>query len=269
MDNSILTALIDKSKQVSKLIFDDPAFKKSEISNELEKRHINPFSDYSKFDFSDVILVLGLNPSSGDIDFSGEVADCHLLYVPESNMGQNDNVTRANLNSQRRGYAYTKYFKTPVELFLNLGYHLCWYNKEFLKVISRRLNLKDNETNYLVNSYKDTGKYLIFSDIMNIKELKSNNIKVILDNGPDIKAEVINLFLLQIDFFMPRLVLINSAYASHLICSQLEFDANSVSEINYKGIPVLFTSMLTGVRALDKFNFNRLRADIARHLNGK
>jgi hypothetical protein len=240
----------------------------SEIHYELHKnadfnyRHLAHYNDFSSIDIKNSILVLGLDPSSSDIDSGGAKKDCFIHYYPESWIKPDDILVIRDFKN--KGYTYDKYFKKPYELFLKYKYNPVWTNKTFLQ---NKKSILTNSEYLVLNRCIDNGKYIIFSDLINYKEKTAKKIESIINSNKFLKEKIISLFILQIEFFNAKVIFINNAFASRIISDfliqNLRIDKKIYSVIDFKGTKVIFSSILTGARAIDNYSFERLKNEIS------
>jgi len=230
-------------------------------SDSLYIRHIKPFQYWGNFDFKNSVLILGLNPSSSDIEKQGVANDCFIHYFP-------DYWTTADKkwiikNFARKGYSYNNYFKKPYELFLPFNYLPIWTNKDYLNL--KKYKLTSEEYN-LLNSIQDTGKYCIFSDLLHYKETTAKNIEKIINASDELENMILDLFALQIQFFKSNIVFINNAFASRLltrfITHRLGLESKIYTNIEFEGATVVFSAILTGARAMDNYSHERLKYEL-------
>lgn len=253
----------------------------SKISQEIEKvtekkdRHLPPFHVVQKIINGKIIrnneftLVVGLNPSATDIDAERGNIDRLLLYVPYiDGIGNKHDPYEMIKHFGNSDLTYNNYFKQPCDLFLGKGFQPIWTNKQYLQQISH--NLETDEYNFL-NKYPDTGKYVIFSDLLFYKETDSKVLWKILHNDSNLVASVTELFKLQIKFYNPKVVLINNAYGSRIIHDGLfkksanQASADYNSSIQYKRTRIVFSALVSGGH-VDVFAFKRLKREIHNYL---
>jgi len=208
------------------------------------------------------VLILGLNPSSAEFkNDNEEKANCFLKYIPEDNL--NDEQKGIIEKLSKKMYIYNRYFKRNYELFDNHSdFNMLWQNPNYLK---RYKKLLKNEWAFLnLDNFKPKiKKYIVFSDLVFIKNKMAKKIESKLENN---NLKIKELFDLQLDYYKPSLVIVTNAAASNLLNNLLN-NGKDVSEMIYRSIPIIFSSMVSGQRALDKFNFIRLKKDIEKHLN--
>lgn len=236
-----------------------------------EERHLESFKELLLLDFEETILIFGLNPSSSDIDNVGITKPCFLNYVSDDEYENCKDKVRIKSLINSRGYTYNSYFKKPFEIFLQLknGYVPVWKNRNFLNYKRAQYNIpvEDEVFDFLMNRGSDSKKYILFTDLLQYRETTAKKVEHIITTNKDIKSDVLELLECQLIFFKTKYVLVNNAFASHLIHSYIkekskDSSQNIYSTLEYNGIRFFFTSMITGVRALDLFSFERLRSEI-------
>ncbi|MDD3175646.1 MAG: hypothetical protein PHU51_04165 [Candidatus Nanoarchaeia archaeon] len=237
----------------------DELLKKSEEINELIHEHTNnsnlencslepqKIDDYK---IDDLILIFGINPSSSDIDKGKEKADCFLMYVDSD-----ENIAE---ECKKQGWTYPSYFKNNYELVKPLDYRMFWEIPRFLE--SKKDILKEN-FNVLSSIRKSNGKYVLFADLVYYKETKAHKIKDIIDKEK-LKEKIFDFFKMQLEYYKPKGVIITNAFASKLVYEMNHGNLDYTSDDSVKGIPVIYSSMVSGQRALDDFNYLRLKKDI-------
>jgi hypothetical protein len=244
------------SFEISKSIHEQLACRDS-----IEIRHLNHFNNLEDINFNDTVLVLGLNPSSADLDTKNKVNNCFIHYFPEHLI--NDNNHQIVTEFAQKGFTYNRYFRKIYELFLPYDYYPIWVNVNYLK--SKRDYLSDDEYVLLESSIKDTGKYCIYSDLIFYKETTAKKIQEIINSNSDLKNKVLELFTLQIDLFKPKVVLINNAYASKLVLelliNELKLESEIYTHIKFKNSIVIFSALLTS-GVTDVFSYERLKNEI-------
>jgi hypothetical protein len=262
MKENLIEDIKEKSAQISE-VFISKSNKK--LGNPLEH---NPFNDYGGIDFKENILVLGLNPSSTDTDKKGKQNDNFLHYVPDKGLSKPE--MKALKGFRKEGYVYTKYFKKPYELFWEYGYQPIWTNQSYRQSIFKNKNLNEDEI-ALISKFQDTSKYTIFSDLVFYKETDSKKVASTIREKSDLCKLIFELFELQIEFFQPKLVLVNNAFASTILTEYLVGVLNKEKKIytktNYRNTKIIFSGILSSSGAIDRFSFERLKNEIADELS--
>ena len=272
--NNILLEVKKISNEISINIFQQISV---ENNINFTDRHLDSFSAIEDVEIEESIVIFGLNPSSSDIDTHGVPSPCFLHYVPEGDFEKANNALLIKDEIIRRKYTYDTYFKKPYNLFydLNQNFMPIWKNIHYLNKIKLELNIQDNDSivDFLFSICSNSKRFIIFSDLVQYREKSAKKIEAILSNSKiDLKIEVIRLFELQLKLYKAKYVFINNAYASHLIHNYLKTKMNLSDDLiysclEYNGIKFIFSSLVTGVRALDLFNFARLRNEIKTIIN--
>jgi len=242
----------------------DELLKKSEEINKSIHKHtnnsnVNNFSlepqNIDNYKIDDLILIFGINPSSSDIDKGKEKADCFLMYVDSD-----ENIAE---ECKKQGWTYPLYFKNNYELVKPLKYRMFWEIPGFLE--SKKDILKEN-FEVLSSIRKSNDKYVLFADLVYYKETKAHKIKDIIEKE-DLKEKIFDFFKQQLEYYKPKGVIITNAFASKLVYEMNHNDTNYVSDDFVDKIPIIYSSMVSGQRALDNFNYLRLKKDIKEILN--
>lgn len=210
-------------------------------------------------DIDECVLILGINPSASDITRNGIKQNCFIKYIPTNS------DTKVVESLKKAGYTYDKYFKRHYELYCDLGFNMLWQNSNYLNRFNDILTKEQFE--FLQGYISEKKKYIIFSDLVFVKETKSKEIEQIL--GQDNKS-IYSLFKMQLEYYKPKQVLVTNASASLFLHEQIKRELQIkddliYSEINYNDVPIIFSSMVSGTRALDRFNYMRLKKDIEKH----
>lgn len=240
-----------------------------------EERHLESFKELLLLDFEETILIFGLNPSSSDIDNIGITKPCFLNYVSDDEYESYEDKERIKSLINSRGYTYNSYFKKPFEIFLELknGYVPAWKNSNFLNYKRAQYNIpeEDEVFEFLMTRGSVSKKYILFTDLLQYRETTSKQVEQIINKNDDIKSDVLVLLECQLKFLKTKYVLVNNAFASHLIHAYIKDKLNDISEnkystLEYNGIRFFFSSMITGVRAMDLFSFERLKNEIKNYI---
>lgn len=100
-------------------------------------------------------------------------------------------------------------------------------------------------------------------DLLFFQETNQNFIKYILQQ-PNGKEYIAKQLLLSKEIFMlcdPKIIIVNNSMARDFMINEMKIEFIWNEELGtetYNNIPVFFTSMLTGQRALDKGSYSRL-----------
>jgi len=119
-----------------------------------------------------------------------------------------------------------------------------------------------------------TGVQWTHFDLLYINKTKQNIVKTIITkpNGKEFIEEQLRLSKSILDLCAPKVIIVNNAMARDLMRDNLEmnfvFD-EKIGTHRWNKIPVFFTSMLTGQRALDNGSYERLVWHIKQVLNPK
>lgn len=253
----LIRAIKEKSFKISEVFISK--FKK-EIENNLQH---NPFNDYGGIDFQDNILVLGINPSSTDTDKKGKLNDNFLHYVPDDKSTDTEKKILKGFNE--KGYVYNRYFKKPYELFWKFGYQPIWTNIEYRQSIINKKKLTEDEV-ALLSKFNDNLKYTIFTDLIFYKETDSKKVASTIRGNTDLCKMIFELFDLQLEFFLPKLVFVNNAFASSILTDHLidqrTLDNKVYTKLSHNNTTIIFSGILSSSGAIDRFSFERLKNEI-------
>lgn len=232
------------------------------------------------------VLCLGLNPSSADLTRNQAPADCFLHYVPDDGfLGTQALALNRHWNS--KGWTYPKYFKKPYDLFFEHGYWPIWTLPAYFDQVSNRLDEFSREV--LKKKVGSVQKFCLQDDLIPYKETSSKRVQQVLENDMELAQSVFDDFLVRMEGVRPRVILVNNAFVSKFLIRAIgavkvdgkerfvDSGMGSVSSwptrLNYSSpdgtwkTTFLFTSMLSGVRALDDFALIRLRRELAEVMN--
>ena len=196
------------------------------------------------------MLIFGINPSSNDLD-SGEKRQSVLGYVNLDNP-----IVK---QFYKKGFTYPVYFKKNYELAPE-NFSMLWEAKGFLE--NNFKDFKENELEFLLKNRNSTGNYVTFTELAYYKETSAKKVQPVLEK---LKNEVLDLFNMQLAYYNPNIVVITNAFASRFVNKNLS-DGSRQTEINYMGIPILFSGMATGQGAMDVYSYYRLQRDVSKFL---
>lgn len=166
--------------------------------------------------------------------------------------------------------------------------------KEFKKIEKKR-NKISKSCEKLLNAFnemykierKKSGPYVIFCDLFCYADGTQDNIKQAIEKNKEIDRKKLREYIreilrLYIEYYKPQMIVVTNAYASHLINESVnkkfnddeeligfdnkEIDNDYLSINDYskmftgeKKVPIVFSSMVSGQRALDKYSYIRLK----------
>ena len=224
--------------------------------------------DIDDTDVSSIILLFGLNPSSAGKERNSETSECFLYYVPEDESIESAKKIVNKINNNH--LAYPTYFKQNFDLFERVN--LIWQDDRYLSKIQFREKIgnKHKEIISYLDKYNQKHfvrhqHYLVFTDLLFIKDKSQKNVCPILDKNTNIREEVFRFFNAQLEYYKPKLVVITNGYASDLISDYISGEkrhAQRKTQMSYRGIPIIFSSMVSGQRTLDRYNRERLKKEI-------
>lgn len=180
----------------------------------------------------DCVLFVGINPSfslSGFKSFLNDNEDFSHLNVEEFYKHPNDNFdidTSLVIEKEARNkYPYFKKFKEIDENYEHIDLFLV------------------RETN------QTTLKEIIYTNGRELSDFAKKQI------------DIFDRILVNVN---PRIIVIANALASKIIQerfdTKIEYEKGChIIQINERAVPIFYTSMLTGQRALDNFSFERLK----------
>lgn len=161
-----------------------------------------------------------------------------------------------------------------------------------LKKIEEKKNKISNAREKLLNAFneiyeierKKDGPYVIFCDLFCYADGTQDNIKQAIEkiDRKQLREDVREIVRLYIEYYKPQMIIVTNAYASHLINESVnkkfndgkefiefekkEIDNDYLSINDYskmfsgdKKVPIVFSSMVSGQRALDKYSYIRLK----------
>ncbi len=247
--------------QIARAFHDALGFKEAQF-----KARFLPTSGTSTVRYDNQVLVFGLNPSSSDLELKGKLNPCFLHYVPDAWLAEEEKDLAVQW--ARGGFTYAKYFKKIYELFRPFGYGPVWTHPAYLDGERRReLGASCAVLDRLAQN-NNTGRYCLVADLIPYKETVARRMEEVLMKNNELKTWVFERFTLELQLRKPKLVLINNAFGSRFLWEQMRErqpgTLNSLdSHVFWMGVPVVFTSLMSGARALDLFAYERLRKEIA------
>ena len=234
-----------KEMSLSEDRFSDPV--------EFEKKHHNN------------ILIVGLNPS-------GEKKDEKLMlqYIPDED-GNLKHFVKSK--KQPNGCIYPSYFKPNYDLVKVLNPKMWWSSlndirtrvKEYLDKVKANYDERELFHMYIDKELEkdDQRPYLIFCDLINYHETKSEKLKKMLKENYESIA--IDIFETYLEFYEPKMIIVTNAFVSSLILKQYALVDNDITsiKIDIKGkVYLIIFSGFVASGKLDKFNKNRLINEI-------
>lgn len=214
MDN-----LISQIKSKSQLLFSKILeYKGIELTNNanLFLEHIDLFPNEDKISSS--IIVIGINPSSGDLDRGDNPSPCYLHHIPNELVNQlekEDVRTFKNWGSGKnhKKLCYPKYFGHIYPLFNETDYYPLFvspdYNAKWLdeyeKLKYPPLGINDFQ---LIKKLErgSIDKFIIMQDLLPFKETKSGKIGDVF-SVKEIQVLIIEVLELKFKIFKPELVI--------------------------------------------------------------
>lgn len=164
--------------------------------------------------------------------------------------------------------------------------------KEFKKIEKKKNKISKNREKllnafneiYKIEREKD-GPYVIFSDLFCYADGTQDNIKKAIEkkeiDREELRKHIRDIVKLYIEYYKPRMIIVTNAYASHLINESINKKFNDEEVIEFenkkidndylsindyskkfsgeKKVPIVFSSMVSGQRALDKYSYIRLK----------
>lgn len=164
-----------------------------------------------------------------------------------------------------RGYAIQDEIEKNVILFVGINPS---YNNEPGKIF---YNNNHSEVHPYFKKFKDISQTVGLGwthiDLLFVRETNQKVVKELEKNelGKKFINEQLNISLTVIENVLPKIIVVNNTYARELLKGRLnsKFDEEIgthriTGRNNLHGIPIFFTSMLTGQRALDLGSYERL-----------
>jgi hypothetical protein len=226
------------------------------------------------------ILVFGMNPAEekSDEDKREDAHEPYLFYVPEEpDVLKTLSVTEKkkmcdNPKMMNKGYFGANYMLFPRDEQCS-KVRMVWQDPKYYDDVkdTEKLSglMKINET---LEEWTEKAPYLIFSDLVFVKKTKMNEVvDTNFNKNEQLHKKIFEFFELQIEYYQPRMVIITNARASRLIYQKItgknpDEENELKSQLSYRSkdgkIPIIFSSMVSGQRALDIFNRERLKKEI-------
>ena len=247
-----------KTEAINNQIYSD-LFEKNEKAFSCDDMSENP-ENIDDLDITKSILILGINPSSSDLERKGRKNNCFLEYIPE----ESESLVASSLNN--KGYTYPMYFKKFYDLFKDYDCKMLWQNIAYLDRYTSTLD--PEEYKFLKSkTIKTNHNYLVFGDLVYFKMTKADAIYQFIEKYSD---NIYELFQMQVSYYNPRIVLVANTAASKFLYYHMNkngFERIMDTELYYHEIPIIFSPMITGQRAIDDFSLARLKKDIGKLLN--
>ena len=170
-----------------------------------------------------------------------------------------------------RGYGIQSVI--PFNSILFIGINPSFDEKKNKDYESLFYNVHLDDSHRYFKKFKDIGEknatQMSHFDLLFLKETNQNNIKNLYNSliGREFLDEQLLVSKKVIENSKPKIIVISNAFARDLFLKegifQTEFDSQLgthkiINNENLAGIPVFFTSMLTGQRALDNGSYERL-----------
>ena len=209
---------------------------------------------------NDKILIMGINPGekkSGDFFF---------YYV------QDDEVKKV----LKKNMHYEKYFKRLYELFEDV--RSPWENSVYFDKWTERTGLNEKYPK-IFNSITEHNKkieqngnerYLIFADFVYVKKGNQNEVIAELKKN-ETQREVLELFKNQLEYYRPKLTLINNACVSDIIRDSFmngtsliidkEKTHGAYTLVNGEKSTIIFSGYIPQGR-MDNYSVERLKREI-------
>lgn len=214
------------------------------------------FVPYRSVNFNnhDNILLMGLNPAGEENhdDFTTFVD-----YIPSFS------IKSPETEKSLKKMTYDKYFKGNYELFNRIKPKMYWINDDTL-IASIKMNISpiDHKAfdNMIQNEKIKSQIILTFSDLFCIRQSKA---KIVIDylnqlDKEEVKKHVVNIMNQQIAFYQPKMIVITNVEASNYIREYFLEESQVYDTIKKDDITFIFSGMVTGQRALDRYSKIRL-----------
>ncbi len=199
------------------------------------------------------ILFIGLNPSFNkkEINKVNEGTDIQHIdfvkYCRKTNKNLNPNyLIKLEENAQKKPYPYfSKFSEIAKELDFATWEHidLFFYRLTSQKEFKRVVEYKEDKNKIRFNNFNNFGEEQLKISLEIIKKI---NPKVIVVTNA-FSSDIINK---------------HSLFKFKIITKQFETLGYDFLDIDNKKIPIFFSSMVTGQRALDNHSLRRLKFDI-------
>lgn len=249
------------------------------------RRFFIEYLDTRQHNIIEPILILGLNPSGGDEETPNRNNNPNIFwYIDEVWRNERDQQTREEII--RKDLVYPIYFKTYHTFFKELDYHPVWYNESYFNGLLEEFNNEqlissrmEEYLRYVINS-KETQRYFLFADLIQYAKTSSKVMKRFLDAKDkmyrkntelyvNIMSDLVSYTQTLLTYLKPKLVLVANAAVSDFIIKYFNNEELETS-FDYSAddfqTTFVLSSMLTGQRALDRYNRKRLFREIKQYL---
>ena len=252
---------VRKISEINSELFDNYEFGDTEkLNGEIAKPATIKPNDKGSY------LIINLNPSN--LIGENEVNDKSLLVIPKGHsLGLKKFL-------QKNAITFDSFFSKGLGLFSNQKVRLFWSTEE--KYLDYVLSFDCGEhRKEIIKMFEEQKKInhsiLVFSELFYQHDKTAKNIEKHLNQFDikNVRKKVKEIIDLYITYYNPRIIIVTNGYASKLIFSSIQDDVFTLNtdKIKYKGIDILFSSMLTGQRALDTGSYYRLQREIDSTIN--
>lgn len=247
------------------------------------------------------ILVFGLNPGGGQTIEEQEIIKPYEKVLCFDNTENSNPKVKELFNILvKRNCIFQNYFYKNFGLFENIDAKLFWnfYDEDNIRKILKKVLNNDREDlidTFITEIYEQQQNdkpCIIFGDLFqyadgnqeNIrqaineyinkgitkddrsKETKEKNKSIVEENEKKLYGDIKQVFTEYINYYNPKMIVVTNAYASDLIRNAFK-EKEENKEVNdlkiIKNVPVIFSGMVSGGHALDKYSYLRLQRKIA------
>ncbi len=174
------------------------------------------------------ILILGINPSSADINKGNEPAPVFIHHIPQVVKNKSTEIMEvtSSWNHGREGkkFCYSTYFNRIYTLFENTLFYPMWTSREYNERWELLVdNLKTRDIAVLRKlENRNIKLFTIVSDLIPIKETDSAKLFAVLDANPQIIQKLNTLFELKVRYLNPVLTVIFLQKADEYLAETLK-----------------------------------------------
>lgn len=229
----------------------------------------------------DIIIVMGINPGGGrmipenkDIKINQK-----LLCIDNENVKKGSNKEKLIKILSKEEIIFQNYHNKNYKLFKDINGKLFWTLKpqeEWKKLLEKII--QSQEKKELIHEFEKiyneeiekSGPYIVFGDLFWYADGTQSNIEEIIKDFNGISIKIKELIDIYIEYYNPKMIVITNAYASNLVESAISkehYYKSSDGDVIYykkdnKKIPIVFSGMVSGKRAMDNYSYIRLQKKI-------
>ena len=196
------------------------------------------------FLFRHLWVHFGLNASDHDAE---DIKDCFIQSIEHLNDNTKE-FQKMKSRFRKKGIIYDTYFSKPIIFYASNGWYPIWQHPHFFNIFPnyyKELSSIPEAINF-ISKHQMTldDRYVIFSDLIFIRDRLSKNIKKILILD-ELKDSIWNSWINQMEYYKPTGATIANAQAQEFVKNQLLGEKYSYL-IDYNSIPVILSSQFSG-----------------------